>query len=75
MTPISAGARLAERPLLLVELGSHSLAPDVDGDGKCPTNFDIEPRRITWGLRDTGLIWAWRLPDDAQVETRVPRRP
>jgi hypothetical protein len=66
VTPISAGARLAERPLLLVELGSHSLAPDVDGDGYVRTNVDIEPRRITWGLRDTGRIWAWRSPDDAQ---------
>jgi len=66
VTPINAGARLAERPLLLVELGSHSLAPDVDGDGNVRTNFDIEPRRITWGLHDTGRIWAWRSPDDAQ---------
>ena len=38
VTPISAGARVAERPLLLVELGSHSLAPDVDGDGYVRTN-------------------------------------
>ncbi len=65
VTPISAGARVEERPLLLVELGSHSLAPDVDGDGYVRTNLDVEPRRITWGLRDTGRIWAWRSPDDA----------
>ena len=65
VTPISAGARVAERPLLLVELGSHSLAPDVDGDGYVRTNLDVEPRRITWGLRDTGRVWAWRSPDDA----------
>ena len=67
VTPISAGARLAERPLLLVELGSHSLAPDVDGDGYVRTNVDVERRRITWGLRDTGRIWAWGSPDDAPL--------
>ena len=67
VTPISAGTRVAERPLLLVELGSHSLAPDVDGDGYVRTNLDVEPRRITWGLRDTGRIWAWRSPDDASL--------
>ena len=65
VTPIGAGARLAERPLILVELGSHSLAPDVDGDGYIRTNLDVEPRRIPWGLRDTGRIWAWQSPDDA----------
>jgi hypothetical protein len=67
VTPISAGTRIAERPLVLVELGSHSLAPDVDGDGYVRTNLDVEPRRITWGLRDTGRIWAWRSPDDASL--------
>jgi hypothetical protein len=67
VTPIGAGARVAERPLLLVELGSHSLAPDVDGDVYVRTNLDVEPRRITCGLRDTGRIWAWRSPDDAPL--------
>ena len=43
VTPISAGARLAERPLLLVELGSHSLAPDVDGDGNVPRTSISSP--------------------------------
>jgi hypothetical protein len=66
VTPIGTGARVAERPLILVELGSHALAPDVDGDGYVRTNVDVEPSRITWGLRDTGRIWAWRSPDDAQ---------
>jgi hypothetical protein len=65
VTPIDAGAHIAERPVLLVELGSHSLAPDVDGDGSVRTNLDVQARRITWGLRDTGRIWAWRSPDDA----------
>jgi len=69
VTPNSAGARVEERPLLLVELGSHSLAPDVDGDGYVRTNLDVEARRITWGLRDTGRIWAWRSPDDAALRS------
>ncbi len=62
-----AGAGIAGRPLVLVELGSHSLSPDVDGDGRTVSRLDIEPRRITWGLRDTGRIWAWTSPDDAEA--------
>ena len=66
-----AGAGIGSRPLVLVELGSHSLSPDVDGDGRTLARLDVEPGRITWGLRDTGRIWAWTSPADAVV--REPR--
>jgi hypothetical protein len=61
-----AGEEITDRPLLLVERGSHALAPDVDGDGHVLATQDVEPRRITWGLRDTGRIWAWQSPGDAE---------
>ncbi|HEX5109734.1 MAG TPA: hypothetical protein VFV95_14885 [Vicinamibacterales bacterium] len=58
---------VAGRPLVLVELGSHALAPDVDGDGRAVAGRDVQSRRLTWGLRDTGRIWAWPSSSDAEV--------
>ena len=65
ITPTGADLGVADRPFVLVERGSHSLAPDVDGDGRVVAKLDVQSQRITWGLRDTGRIWAWPSADDA----------
>jgi len=42
----------------LVELGSHALAPDLDGDGVFTPGPDGDSGyKLTWGIRDTGALW------------------
>lgn len=65
-TPLNPPLHDKNNPLILVELGSHTPVPDIDEDGIVRTQVDIDPGRITWGLRDTGRIWAWRSPSDAE---------
>ncbi len=68
-TPLNPPLHDKNSPLIMVELGSHTPVPDVDEDGVVRTQVDIEPGRITWGLRDTGRIWAWRSPSDSEPRT------
>lgn len=43
---------------LLVELGSHALAPDIDGDGVFTPGEDGDSgSKIFWGIRDRGYTW------------------
>jgi hypothetical protein len=45
---------------LLVELGSHAMAVDANGDGLFTPRLDADgPRKFTWGIRDRGVPWSW----------------
>ncbi len=45
---------------LLVELGSHAMAVDANGDGLFTPRLDADgPRKFTWGIRDHGAPWSW----------------
>ena len=45
---------------LLVELGSHAMAVDANGDGRFTPRLDADgPRKFTWGIRDHGAPWSW----------------
>lgn len=42
----------------LVELGSHAMAPDVDGDGLFTIGKDgASGSKMVWGVRDRGYTW------------------
>jgi len=42
----------------IVELGSHALAPDIDGDGVFTPGEDGDSgSKILWGIRDRGYTW------------------
>lgn len=44
---------------VLVEQGSHALAPDVNGDGRYTVGADSSgDRTFVWGIRDRGNSWA-----------------
>jgi hypothetical protein len=45
---------------VMVERGSHAMAPDVDGDGRFTPGVDsINALKAQWGIRDTGSTWRW----------------
>ena len=45
---------------LLVELGSHAMAVDANGDGLFTPRLDADgPHKFTWGIRDHGAPWSW----------------
>jgi hypothetical protein len=49
------GDRLARHVRVLVELGSHAMAPDVDGDARFVPEHDVTPAaKMIWGIRDRG---------------------
>jgi hypothetical protein len=57
---VARGAALDRPVRLIVELGSHAMAADVDGDGLFTPGTDADgPRKFTWGIRDHGAPWAW----------------
>ncbi len=46
---------LASPVTVLVERGSHAMAPDVNQDGRFTPGIDsTEARKLQWGIRDTG---------------------
>jgi hypothetical protein len=43
---------------ILVELGSHAMAPDIDGDGSFAAGADGDSAvKLLWGIRDHGAVW------------------
>jgi hypothetical protein len=47
---------------VLVERGSHAMAPDIDGDGRFTPGVDsTSALKAQWGIRDTGSTWRWYL--------------
>jgi hypothetical protein len=50
---------------LLVELGSHAMAVDANGDGLFTPRLDADgPHKCTWGIRDHGTPWCWYQTSD-----------
>ncbi len=53
------GHETSRAPSFLVELGSHALAPDIDGDGVfTPGRDSPSGEKFVWGIRDHGKTWA-----------------
>ena len=49
---------LSGRPQILVELGSHASAPDIDRDGLFTPGVDGgSGYKMLWGIRDRGITW------------------
>lgn len=45
---------------VLVERGSHAMAPDLDNDGRFTPGIDsTDTRKLQWGIRDHGSTWGW----------------
>ena len=45
---------------ILVERGSHAMAPDIDHDGRFTPGIDSTgTRKLLWGIRDGGKAWGW----------------
>jgi len=45
---------------VMVERGSHAMAPDIDGDGRFTPGVDSDNvLKAQWGIRDTGSTWRW----------------
>jgi hypothetical protein len=56
------GEPLAAPVTVMVERGSHAMAPDVDGDGRFTPGVDSSSAlKAQWGIRDTGSTWRWYL--------------
>jgi hypothetical protein len=50
--------RLAVPVAILVERGSHAMAPDIDGDGRYTLGVDSAAHaKAVWGIRDNGSTW------------------
>lgn len=61
------GGRLA----FLIERGSHAMAPDIGGNSRFLPEVDSNNNeKLTWGVRDKGIIWA-RYKND-YAEERPP---
>jgi hypothetical protein len=66
----------SEPTRFLVELGSHALAPDIDGDGVFTPGIDGDSgARILWGIRDSGFTWPRYHPDymDSRSSADAPK--
>lgn len=55
-----AGEAVALPLTLLVERGSHAMAPDLDNDGRFTPGIDsTDVLKLQWGIRDRGATWGW----------------
>jgi hypothetical protein len=54
-------AQVLTPPLtLLVERGSHAMAPDINDDGRFTPGVDSTGApKMQWGIRDNGSTWGW----------------
>jgi hypothetical protein len=59
--PNQYDARGTEEPALpisiLVERGSHAMAPDINEDGLFTPGVDADISKLLWGIRDRGATW------------------
>jgi len=59
---VREGDRLQDPVRVLVERGSHAMAPDVNRDGRFTPNVDSTGvSKVRWGIRDSGSTWRWYL--------------
>jgi len=57
---VPEGEALEPPVTILVERGSHAMAPDVDRDGRFLPGVDSTARsKVQWGVRDDGSTWRW----------------
>jgi hypothetical protein len=57
------GTAIAAPLAVLVELGSHAMAADIDGDGRFKPGVDsTNVTKFPWGIRDDGATWRWYRP-------------
>lgn len=64
----SSSADAPQRLRMIVELGSHAMAPDVDRDGRFTPAADVSgDRTFIWGIRDHGKSWARYREDYADL--------
>jgi len=48
---------------MLVERGSHAMAPDINHDGRFTPRVDSTATgKLLWGIRDEGKAWSWYRP-------------
>jgi len=54
------GAPITLPLTILVERGSHAMAPDINHDGRFTPSIDsTAPGKLLWGIRDGGNAWGW----------------
>jgi len=54
------GAPITLPLTILVERGSHAMAPDINHDGRFTPSVDsTAPGKFLWGIRDDGHAWGW----------------
>jgi len=59
---VGEGEALRAPLSILVERGSHAMAPDINRDGRFTPNIDnSEVSKVRWGIRDNGSTWRWYL--------------
>jgi len=59
-----------DRTRFLIELGSHAIAPDVDGDGMFTPGVDgSSGYKMLWGIRDRGITWTRYKPGYMDART------
>jgi membrane-associated phospholipid phosphatase len=55
-----AGTAVTPPLTILVERGSHAMAPDINHDGRFTPSIDsTAPGKLMWGIRDGGNAWGW----------------
>lgn len=57
------GESIAGPITILVERGSHAMAPDINRDGRFTPGVDnTTVSKVRWGIRDRGSTWRWYRP-------------
>jgi len=57
------GRAVATPVTVLVERGSHAMAPDINRDGRFTPGIDsTSASKLQWGIRDRGSTWRWYRP-------------
>ena len=68
------GGPISSPLTMLVELGSHAMAPDINHDGRFTPRVDsTSAGKLLWGIRDEGKAWSWYRPSfmDMRDESAV----
>jgi hypothetical protein len=68
------GESVASPVNVLVERGSHAMAPDLNRDGRFTPGIDsTSASKLQWGIRDRGSTWRWYRQSfmDQRVESAV----
>ena len=69
------GASVPSPVAVLVELGSHAMAADIDGDGRFKPGVDsTNSSKFPWGIRDDGATWRWYLKGFMDVRDATATR-